>query len=87
MTEWAPAAMALVTSPENLMPPSAMIRRSDLVGRAGSSMMAVTWGTPTAGHDAGGADGAGPMPTFTPSAPASMRSRAPSGAPTLPAIS
>ena len=70
MTVGAPAAIAFVTSPEYLMPPSAMtddVRRRErlrAVGDGGDLRHA------DAGDDARRADAPGPMPTFTASTPA-----------------
>ncbi len=47
MTQCAPAAMALVMSPEYRIPPSAMMGTSECLAASAASKMAVTWGTPT----------------------------------------
>ena len=59
MTTLAPAAMALVMSPEYLMPPSAMTGMSLLAGGADGFGDGGDLGHAGAGDHAGGADGAG----------------------------
>ena len=78
MTTLAPAAMALVTSPEYLMPPSAMTGMPCLVAARAASVMAVIWGIPAPVTMRVVQMEPGPMPTLTASAPASMRAMAPS---------
>ena len=78
ITVEAPAAMALVTSPEYLMPPSAMtgILRSRPARKA--SEIAVIWGMPAPVTMRVVQMEPGPMPTLTASAPASISAIAPS---------
>ena len=85
MTEDAPAASAFTTSPEYLMPPSAMTGTSSAPRTA--SMMAVIWGTPTPVTTRVVQMLPGPMPTFTASTPRRTISRAPASVATLPATS
>ena len=82
----APAASALTMSPENLMPPSAMTGTPCLAASVAQSSMAVTCGTPTPATTRVVQMEPGPMPTFTASAPASMRARVPAAVATLPAM-
>ncbi len=86
MTELAPAAIAFVMSPEYLMPPSAMTDTSNRSATSAHSAMADTWGTPTPATTRVVQIEPGPMPTFTASAPALMRSRVASPLATFPAI-
>ena len=87
MTVSAPAAIALATSPEDVMPPSAMtgtpcrIATSAHVEDRGDLRHA------DAGDDAGRADRAGPDADLDASAPASISASAASAVATLPAIS
>ena len=60
ITVSAPAAIALATSPEVLMPPSAITGTPCFAATCAQSKIAVTCGTPDAGHDARRADRAGP---------------------------
>ena len=77
MTQSAPAAMALATSPLNLMPPSAMqVIPASRQARLASTT-AVIWGMPAPVTMRVVQMEPGPMPTFTASAPASARSLAP----------
>ena len=85
MQTLAPAAMALVTSPEYLMPPSAMTGMPRLRRLGAASLMAVIWGMPAPVTMRVVQMEPGPMPTLMASAPASMRARAPSWVATLPA--
>ena len=59
MTQLAPAAMALVMSPEYLMPPSAMTGTLAVAGGASGFGDRRDLRNAGAGHDARGADGAG----------------------------
>ena len=86
MTESAPAAMALVRSPENLTPPSAMMGTPCFFASWAQSMMAVIWGTPTPATTRVVQMEPGPIPTLMPSAPALIRSAVASFVATLPAI-
>ncbi len=87
ITESAPAARALVMSPENLMPPSAMSGTSVSRQARAHSWMAVICGTPAPVTTRVVQIEPGPMPTLTASTPRAMRSRAPSYVATLPAMS
>ena len=73
----APAAMALATSPENLMPPSAMQGTRNSRQAREASAMAVIWGMPAPVTIRVVQMEPGPMPTFTAEAPAWQRSLAP----------
>src|SRR3989454_158606 len=75
MTQAAPAARALTTSPEYLMPPSAMTGTSPAPSTA--SRMAVICGTPTPVTTRVVQIEPGPTPTFTASTPRSTSDRAP----------
>ena len=68
--------MALARSPEYLMPPSAMTGAPDALAARTASMIAVNCGTPTPATMRVVQMLPGPMPTFTASAPASIRARA-----------
>src|SRR6266851_2963289 len=81
----APAARALTTSPEYLMPPSAITGTSPAPATA--SRMAVICGTPTPVTTRVVQIEPGPTPTFTASTPRSTRARAPASVATLPATS
>ena len=84
MTQLAPAAMALATSPEKRMPPSA-ITGTPVPSRASTaSEMAVIWGHAHAGHDTGSTDGAGADTDLTALTPASTSALAPAPVATLP---
>ncbi len=85
MTEAAPAARALTTSPEYLTPPSAMRGISPAPLRA--SMIAVIWGTPTPVTTRVVQMLPGPIPTLMASTPRAASSRAPASVATLPATS
>src|SRR3989475_10256305 len=85
MTDEAPAAIALVTSPEYLIPPSEMIGTSALAAAAAHSATAVGWGTPAPAPIRVVQMEPGPTPTLIASAPASIRSRTASCVATLPA--
>ena len=87
ITAEAPAAMALVTSPEYLMPPSAMIGTSWRSATSTQSAMAVICGTPMPATTRVVQMLPGPMPTLTASAPASISAFAASAVATLPAMS
>ena len=78
MTTAAPAAMALLMSPEYLMPPSAMIGTPVPLAAREASMMAVICGTPAPVTTRVVQIEPGPMPTLMPSMPSAIRSRAPS---------
>ncbi len=87
ITAWAPAASALVTSPENLMPPSAITGMSCSAAAATQSWMAVIWGSPAPVTTRVVQIEPGPMPTLTASTSLARRSAAPSRVATLPAMS
>ena len=78
MTDDAPAARALTTSPENLMPPSAMMGTSALAAARAASAMAVICGMPAPETTRVVQMEPGPMPTFTADTPAAISSAAPS---------
>ena len=78
MTEAAPAAIAFTTSPENLMPPSAMIGVSVLAAARAASAIAVICGMPAPETTRVVQIEPGPMPTLTALTPAAIRSAAPS---------
>src|ERR1035441_2575034 len=87
MTVSAPAAIALVTSPEYLMPPSAISGTpASRVARAHSAI-AVIWGTPAPETTRVVQIEPGPIPTLMPSTPSEINSRAPSYVATLPVMS
>ena len=85
MTVLAPEAIAFVMSPENLMPPSAMIGMLLLFATFAASMIAVIWGTPTPATIRVVHIEPGPTPILTASQPALMRARQPSFVATFPA--
>jgi hypothetical protein len=87
MTLWAPAAIALVMSPEYLMPPSEMSGTSCLPAAAAQPATAVICGTPTPVTTRVVQIDPGPIPTFTASTPARIKSSAPSPVATFPATS
>ena len=74
----APAAMALVTSPEYLMPPSAMTGMPRGWAARAASAMAVICGIPAPVTMRVVQMEPGPMPTLMASAPASISAWAPS---------
>jgi hypothetical protein len=78
MTECAPAAIALTTSPEYLMPPSAMTGTPRGPQARTASITAVICGMPAPDTTRVVQIEPGPMPTLTASAPRDARSRAPS---------
>src|ERR1035441_5464149 len=85
ITELAPAAMALVISPEYLMPPSAMTGIPCSRAARAASAMAVICGMPAPVTMRVVQLDPGPMPTLMASAPASISASAPSYVATLPA--
>src|SRR6266567_1473860 len=87
ITVCAPAATALATSPEFVMPPSAMMGMSCRCAALAQSEMAVTCGTPTPATMRVVQIEPGPMPTLTPSTSALMSAVVPSAVATLPATS
>ncbi len=87
ITASAPAAIALLMSPEYLMPPSAMTGMPKRAAASAQSMMAVIWGTPAPETTRVVQIEPGPMPTLTASAPASARSATASAVATFPAMS
>src|SRR3569832_1285009 len=86
ITQWAPAASAFATSPEYLMPPSAITVVPMRSSALAQSLMAVTWGTPTPATTRVVQIDPGPMPTFTTSAPAFASATAASAVAMLPAV-
>src|ERR1051325_5881425 len=78
----APAASAFTTSPEYLMPPSAITGTSPAPRTA--SRIAVIWGTPTPVTTRVVQIEPGPTPTFTASTPRSTNARAPAPPPPSP---
>ena len=87
ITELAPAARALTTSPEYLMPPSEMTGTSRHRRRGRSRRPPSAAGTPTPATTRVVQMLPGPIPTLTASTPASMSARVPSAVATLPAMS
>src|SRR5271163_718167 len=86
ITQLAPAASALATSPEYLIPPSAITGMPDLAATAQTSITAEICGTPTPATTRVVQIEPGPMPTFTASAPCLTRSSAASAVTMLPPI-
>ena len=86
MTVCPPAAIALAISPENLIPPSAMTGISFFFKASVTSATAVICGTPTPVTTLVVQIDPGPIPTFTASAPAFTKARAPSPVATFPPI-
>src|SRR6476661_7840021 len=85
MTVFAPAAIALATSPEYLIPPSATRVAFTEASALAQSAIAVICGTPTPATTRVVQIEPGPMPTLTASAPAFDSASAPSPVATLPA--
>ena len=73
ITVSAPAAIALATSPECLIPPSAMTGTPRPLAACTQSAMAVSCGIPTPATTRVVQIEPGPTPTFTPLTPASTR--------------
>jgi hypothetical protein len=86
ITLLAPAASALVTSPECFTPPSAMMGTPCRPRPARTRLTAVICGTPTPATTRVVQMLPGPMPTLTASTPASMSASVPSAVATLPAM-
>jgi hypothetical protein len=78
ITASAPAAMALVMSPENLMPPSAINGTPACRVAREHSWIAVSCGTPAPETTRVVQMDPGPMPTLIPSTPSEINSQAPS---------
>jgi hypothetical protein len=78
--------MAFATSPENLMPPSAITGISDLAASSAHSKTAVNCGTPIPAITLVVQIEPGPIPTLIASAPASINLRVPSLVATFPPI-
>ena len=78
MVTAAPAAIALLMSPEYLMPPSAITGTPVPLAARAASRMAVICGTPAPVTTRVVQIDPGPMPTLIPSMPSAIRSRAPS---------
>ena len=76
ITQSAPAASAFAISPEYLTPPSAIIGTPASRPARAASITAVSCGTPTPATMRVVQIEPGPIPTFTASAPASIRARA-----------
>ena len=85
MIDQAPAASALVMSPENLIPPSAISGTPCRCAARAHIAIAVTCGTPMPVTTRVVQIDPGPMPTLTASTPIFIRSSAPSSVATLPA--
>ena len=85
MATSAPAAIALARSPENLIPPSAMIGTSRFRATEAASITAVSCGTPTPATMRVVQIEPGPIPILTASAPASIKALVPSAVATFPA--
>ena len=85
ITASAPAAIAFAMSPEDVMPPSAMSGAPRSSATRAQSCMAVICGTPTPATTRVVQIEPGPTPTFTASAPASIRAAVASPVATLPA--
>ncbi|MNH08861.1 hypothetical protein D3C79_682950 [compost metagenome] len=84
MTQLAPAAMALATSPEKRMPPSAITGIPVPSSASTASEMAVIWGTPTPVTIRVVQMEPGPIPTLTALTPAATSALAPAAVATLP---
>ena len=84
ITVFAPAAIALATSPAKRMPPSAISGTPVPSSARATSSIAVICGTPTPATIRVVQIEPGPMPTFTASAPASASALAPAPVATLP---
>src|ERR1035438_2341657 len=87
MTASAPAAMALVMSPENLMPPSAINGTPAGPVAREHSAIAVSCGTPAPETTRVVQIDPGPIPTLMPSTPSEINSQAPSYVATFPVMS
>ena len=83
MAQEAPAAIALAKSPENLIPPSAIMGTSPAA--VAQSLIAVNCGTPTPATMRVVQIDPGPIPTLTASAPAPISALVASAVATLPA--
>src|SRR5665213_2901818 len=84
ITASAPTAIALAISPLYCRPPSPMTGTPAARHTCAASKIAVTWGTPTPVTTRVVQIEPGPTPTFTPSAPASIKACAPSRVAMLP---
>src|SRR5438874_3237427 len=87
ITVSAPAASALATSPEYLIPPSATIATPEPLAAATDSAIAVNCGTPTPATIRVVQIDPGPTPTLTALTPTSISALVASPVATLPAIS
>src|SRR5687768_14278486 len=85
MTVLAPAAIALATSPEYLIPPSEITGTPWRAATRTQSATAVSWGTPTPATTRVVQIEPGPTPTLTALTPASISAVAPAAVATLPA--
>src|SRR5690625_3742554 len=86
MTAWAPAASALMISPEYLIPPSAITGTPYFSASSAQSWTAVICGTPTPATTRVVQIEPGPIPTLTIDAPALINAFVASPVATLPAI-
>ena len=82
---FSPLAIAFAKSPENFIPPSAIIGILCLLAASAQSFIAVNWGTPTPATILVVQIEPGPMPTLTASAPAPINAFVASLVATLPA--
>src|SRR5450830_1810440 len=86
ITTCAPAAKALIISPEYLIPPSAIIDTPEPSDASAQLATAVICGTPTPETTRVVQMEPGPIPTLTTSAPASINASVAEAVATLPAI-
>ena len=86
ITQSAPAAIAFTTSPDNLIPPSAITPIPFSWQTSATCITAEIWGTPTPATTLVVQIEPGPTPTFTAFTPASIKSRAASGVTIFPPI-
>ena len=86
MTVSAPAAIAFATSPDEVMPPSAITGIPCRIATSATSKTAVTCGTPTPATTRVVQIDPGPTPAFRQSAPASISASAASPVAMLPAM-
>src|ERR1700758_5304444 len=85
MTQSAPAAIAFATSPDDVIPPSAITGTPYSAAASAMSYTAVTCGTPTPATTRVVQIDPGPTPAFNPYAPDSQSVRAASPVAMLPA--
>src|SRR5450830_140983 len=86
ITTCAPAAKALIISPEYLIPPSAIIDTPEPSAASAQLATAVICGTPTPATTRVVQMEPGPIPTFTASAPCSTKANAAAAVAILPPI-